>query len=232
MLGIREIRDRLKVFEVIQEKVMVPWESTIVLVIYYFGTNNPELSGLQQQPLYNMAHFCGLNIEDKAFNWKLYFIRTKQGSFGGAQLLAYLEDPRPLQARTWCLGWETKKSGLPWIPLSLHAVSEPQFHTSLLCVIQTTYMMGYSSRRKYLRRAKVIAASVLRHGSRKWGSITCVIFYLSKLPQDPPEFHSREFKLHLLMGRLSKNLWAYITCHRARSAGCEKWLNSSSVLMV
>lgn len=83
-----------------------------------------------------MSHFCGSNIENKVVNWMLCFMRSKQESFGGVMLVAYLEDLRPLQTQTWCVGREIKKTGLPWILLSLHAVTEPLHMAFPVCLFR------------------------------------------------------------------------------------------------
>lgn len=118
-------------------------------------------------------------------------------------------------------GWDQ------WIALSLPVASE-LFHMAFpVCysIILTPYLVDYNSKNKYLNRPKVVAASVSRPASRKWSSITSVLFYVLRVGTEPIRMPG--FKLYLLVGGCSKNLWPYITCHCTRGIDCKKWLNSS-----
>lgn len=81
---------------------------------------------------------------------------------------------------TYLMPWKGDQEGWASLNPSLLPCSfRTSPHSLFQCVIQTTYIVLYSSKRKYRGRPEVIAASVLRPGSRKWGNITGVIFYLS-----------------------------------------------------
>lgn len=109
----------------------------------------------------------------------------------GPQLLWRIQDP------FWCMLDTSDGRRLGSVNRSLPPCSFRTFPhglpSMLFHVILTPYLVDYNSKNKYLNRPKVVAASVSRPASRRWSSITSVLFYVLELAQSPSEFQGLNF---------------------------------------